>query len=298
MAKRKLADFEPSTRVKSLYLYTRKSPYKIDDEVTLPGLFQTAFLRFDALAFVGILLGEVYGLFNLYKVAQFEIYMPIGLFLADVFFAVLAHIPRRVALEARMDYLVAKWNDAIDIKTKNDNVARALHKEKKSKRWTRIWEAAIIGLALFKILLFFGIYGRFDGITLAVILSYVIVALLHVMSTGYFVFGLIHWIYLKSDENKHLSVGSSESIFRPGRERQTTIMGAKDGLVETTVNDKHHLERKESNEYVLRTTGILMDDELHTFINVQRTQEQKKLVARGGFEQQREIRQTDIPKEL
>ena len=77
-----LRGFEPGKAAKQTYLYTRKKPFSVgkDGRIVLPGLFQTHDLRRDTLGFLGAVLLEAYGLFNLYLVAQFEWAFVVGLF--------------------------------------------------------------------------------------------------------------------------------------------------------------------------------------------------------------------------
>src|SRR5690349_25100149 len=86
-------DYEPSKQILKFWLFSRKAKYQLQ-LVQLPGLFQTKNYLLDLIAFVLVLVCEFIGLMNLMIVSQdFKIIYVWGLFLADILFAILYHLP-------------------------------------------------------------------------------------------------------------------------------------------------------------------------------------------------------------
>lgn len=275
-------NFEPSRSTKFWWTYTRKTS-TYHSGVTLPGLFQTSQFYLDSTAFFIIIIGELYGLYNLYVIAQISFVFVVGLFLADLIFAIIGHIPQGISCRANNILALSEDRKRIGI-------------EKKSiRRWRLLSLGAyiiIITLALFKIISFYALQGGvFDGITLAIILSYGIVAILHISSTGYFLSELLLSIMLWRERNKFYSNDEDSSFFKINGSRKSLIIS--EVPLENANVDKHKLypasksKAKESKyQYYLETWGILTDRQLESLIGHQKLRVQMQVLAGEGLRHQ------------
>src|SRR5205814_2332404 len=105
----------------------------------------------------------------------------------DLVFAVLSHLPKGAICELRNRRLIA---EAADVK----------HKLAGKIFWQRVWvwvlSLPIIGVAAFKVAGFVvgqSIQGTgFNGVSLAILISYALVAAIHLLVTGSVVFAGLH----------------------------------------------------------------------------------------------------------
>lgn len=285
--------FEPSRSTKWWWRYTRKSS-TLHGDVTLPGLFQTAQFKFDFAAIVVIIFGELVGLANLLAVGQMTLLFTAGLFLADLLFAIGLHFPkgpinfaenkRMVDVEdekARWDRLIMKW-----------------------KLVSVFFALLILCVALFKTVSFYVLQGGvFNGLTLAIVLSYAIVALLHISSTGYFLSEALLTSLIRWNRNAFLSQNEKRSEpctitdYRKYRFQSDEALEAASTVAASTPthNRMHKLYKEEgsTNTYILETFGILDDYQLQDLIMQQHNDKQESILAIEGLRHQLDILQSD-----
>lgn len=281
-------DFEPTKGTKKLCLYTRKSPIEVGS-ITLPGLFQTAHFPRDAFAVVVIVLGEFYGLYNLFLVAQVSLAYFGGVFLADFICAILAHLPQRTICMAKNRLMFAKADED------ENAIAKEKYKISKARRWSRFFASIIVLIALAKVVSFYGLQGGvITGVTLAVLLSYGVVAALHITSTGYWLFEFILRRVVRWQKSNFLSADPGEKTKYDAHEaRKYPPVESETELEEATINGKHALHRREDGIYILETKGVLTDHQLIKLIETQQKTSQKEVVAVEGLKRQLNILQRD-----
>jgi len=263
-------NFEPQINTKNFWLYSRKYENTYSG-VKLPGLFRTYNYTLDTFGFCLIVILEVLGMVALKQVTALPTIVILALVTADILFAILAHLP--VAKICRLkNEMVLEDNPARLANLRNQlGASKLLH---------YIPWVIIVGLALFKILGYMT-NSIFDGTTVAICLAYAVVALLHIVCTGYFLFECFNRIiFFNPQKNQVLSLGGNINHFR------TQLLEESIDFIACEVN-KHSIQKSDdSNQYVLKTWGVLTDDDLQAMIMRQKTQQQKMLLAKEGLRHQ------------
>lgn len=274
-------NFEPSRDTKYWWLYTRKTS-SLHAGVTLPGLFQTSQFNLDAAAFTVIVIGEIYGLYNLFIVAQISILYVIGLFLADLIFAICRHIPQGS---------ICKKENLRVLTDDPDKQARLHRQIVNLHRFSLIFTLLILSIALFKIVSFYALQGGvFDGITFAISLSYGIVGILHITSTGYFLSELLVSFLVWRDRNTFLSnIENSRFTVKTTRKfyLKSHILLENDDVAQHRIYlDTDGQTSENGYPQVMETWGVLTDNQLNDLIMQQKQAEQKRIVAIEGLRHQ------------
>ena len=271
-----LDNFEPNRNAKRMWLYTRKSK-RIYRGVTLPGLFQTHMFWADAIGFTLVIALEWYGLANLWKVSpDFKFVYAAGLFAWDILFAVLFHMSHGPICE--------NDNRAVAAEDGREQ-ARYLARSSRSKLWRIPFAIAILAAALFKIVSFYSLQEEgFNGVTFAIGVSYAVVALLQIVSTGYFGSEIILRWLIRSQMGRFLRENSNEFTAQK-RHRMIPLAS----LIRATAAG-HRLEPAENSaNWRIEAVGILMDDDLHELVGEQSSDDQKRTVAIHGLRLQLQI---------
>ncbi len=236
-----------STTLLSNWLFTRKTSRNYGG-FTIPGLFSTRLPVFDVFCFVVILGLEIYGLINLNAVGVSFEYL-IGFFIADFLFAILLHLPRKKIYLFQNKLRFENYNTPRFIKFNNSIRIRVF--------FQIISALIIISIAIIKIIGFYTLHGGvFDGIVLAIILSYAIVALLHIISTGYFLSYIFFSLFLQIEVNKfskgtYITEPSGEEL--ENRQSIQSIMLTDEPLEEIKVNG-HNLIKEEVEKIIDENT--------------------------------------------
>lgn len=269
-------NYEPSPELLRFWLFSRKHKYRLQ-LVTLPGLLQTRNFTLDTLGFVLVIGCELVGLANLMRVAtNFKLIYAVGLFAADIVFALLYHLPKARKIRVANELLLTGDADRRETLQQSLVMGRILQ---------YISATVIVGLAAFKAWGFYGLYGKgLDGLAFFIIMCYAVAATLHLICTGYFLFesfflarvGLHRWFH--RDESPRV---------RRSREFKT------DKALKDYSVGPHFIKRTAGpgpdgmSSYIFEANGVLEDSDLQLFIQQQTNGlPERQLVATKGLELQ------------
>jgi hypothetical protein len=278
--------FQPSREALMKWLGTRKLA-RTRGKVTLPGLFQTYNYQKDASAFVLVILLEILGLFALIvawkRLDAVAVGVVVAFFLIDLFCAWRLHKNHgRFTLVANKKIL--NNEDAKEVSILEASLSS-------EKIIINICKLAIIIIAMMKIYAFTVLSYKINGITLAVILIYALIAMIHIYNTGYFLAERRTISSIKSDFSAFLGKNANSSSIELNAVSHYVFINNM-LLKEHRVN-QHTLTKinKEDEQlaYQFQSTGVLTDDELDLFVTVQIDRETKSMVAEKGLELQLQI---------
>lgn len=298
--------FEPGVELKNLWLNTRKNKVRFGN-VELYGMFSSYGYGLDRFCFVLIIVLELWGLYNLYLLID-NVLLSSLLFLCDALFAIGSHYWANELVLAKNRLSMAKF-DIIYIKGKSPSNEIEIEENfiSKYRFYSFIPQGLILGLAGFKIFSFLGNNTPDTPFALSftIILTYILVAYLHIRSTGYYLSWLIFDLRYKSQYHENLiSPNPTEFTVQNHREfdlnlqinqnhnelvKLAKIFGIKapeqphiDFV--NVITKQHYLY-----ENKLYTWGVLEDRDLQNMISVQPTNKQKEFLAMYGLKHQFEI---------
>ncbi len=297
-------NFEPSPDTKFKWLRIRKSKSEFNVGTNyhfeMPSYFNyNEQYRRDTLLFWCSIILELWGLSNIIFAGQDSPLILIGVpiaFLLDITAAICAHWFAGENCETRSRIFLVQCE-------KNNNKEKGFRNELKSRKYMKIiFNMLIILICFFKIVVFYGLNNGFDLLTFGISISYIIVALIHINISGFYI-AEAHFRYRLNLEKKHLQSDATRGVqhadfsvqyFRSYKfSSQNELIESKDGEQELI------LKNKEDEQYIyeFKTAGIFQDDELHKIINKQKP-ENKIIVAFNGLSHQREIRNSFIERNL
>jgi hypothetical protein len=299
-------NFEPGVELKNLWLNTRKNKVRFGN-VELYGMFSTYGFGLDRFCFFLIIALEGWGLYNLNLLID-NVVLSSLLFFCDALFAIGSHYWSNDLILARNRLSMAKF-DIIYLKGKSPNNEKEIEESNisKFKALSLIFQLLIIGLAGFKIFSFLGNNTPDTPFALSftIILTYLLVAYLHIRSTGYFLSGLIREIRYKAQYNKNLlSQTPTEFTVQNHREFDLNLQIEQNhaelvklaNIYGYTAPDQPRVDfvnvmTKQHYLYnnKLYTWGVLEDRDLQNLISVQPTNKQKEFLAMYGLKHQFEI---------
>lgn len=250
--------FEPSAETKELWLLTRKLNYQ-HASINFPGLFNVHKYSLDQGFFIMAIIFEIIGLlFILFKVKSIilGIALALALFIIDIILAFLSHRPYKK--------VIFNKNKLIQETDLNQKVI--LQKDiDRAKTKSKVGFSGIILIAIIKFFVYVAAWGfKLNAITILVILSYAIVAYVHINHSGYF-FSAFHLSQrLKKEFNKFLEGQYFQyHINNPYQLNFNTNIDIKPG------NAGNLSIQKNQNEYTITSNGILYDNEIKTLMNKQ-----------------------------
>ena len=201
--------FEPSAGTKKLWLYCRRK----ETQIGSPG-FLCSPGQWDMALFFLIILLELTGLYLFYKYVG-NLTFAIAFLLADVTFAIFAHVVSgSISLTENRLFLLRR-NVKIFLNRHGQRIltlARAgqISKEKWKLFWLKLFSSSFYSLisllAFFKVVGFIANWpGRdpINSISITICLTYIIVAVLQIYATGYFVFSSLFFILFDLNLKKH-----------------------------------------------------------------------------------------------
>jgi len=199
----------PQKHMQRFWLGTKKHPYSIDN-LELPGLID---YNQDALPIVGFTIGltfEIVGLYLLFA-AGLNWYSAVALGLVDILFAILRHFPVKKLSLLKNQVILLPPGPPLQL---------AKRKVKNLKLLGWFLSLPILAICGVKIIGFIGFVGGIDPKVLLVIVSYVIVAVIHLTLTGYFfwwMFAEISDYFAHNSYKKALDVWGIENpgVFPP-----------------------------------------------------------------------------------
>lgn len=184
--------FEPSEESKRYWMYVRKRPYLVGqvDPKKCPGLFQIASPRTDLRLMVSAIILEIWGLFMIVSVGALPLINILVLvalaFALDLVLAAVHHIPTRYICEQENEKAAARFFDP-ELPSRREKLCE--ENVSSARRWRQHPVAiAIFVVAAIKSYAYFDLRGQFSIFTMSVLASYIIVAYIHVMHTGYALF--------------------------------------------------------------------------------------------------------------
>ncbi|QJW90784.1 hypothetical protein HNV11_16060 [Spirosoma taeanense] len=272
-------DFVPSKETKNFWLYTKKSKRTFGG-VALPGLFETVGYPTQMVAFFAILLLEIIP--TIYGIEEGVLWQAIAAAIfIDIFLAVVSHI----------------WHDKI-CKCKNElvNADREVMKEDLKRRisrytfYTYTFYILILASGILKFYFFYDAYMTPDAIAGAVLVCYLLGAILHIAYTGYFLYTSRFNYKIQSEYSSYVSSGGiaykdkTGKIIQPLFSEGTTIDAKPDS------SGNHHIFKSDDDRLFLETCGIITDKELASLI-VRQPFDVQGIIARRGLQRQMEILQ-------
>lgn len=293
-----MSDFEPGKTTKRLWTYVRKQERTVVG-ITLPGLFDISHFGIDALLFVVVIVLELWGLINLWMVGLPLISIPLA-FLLDLTCAIGHHIfsvgktcvlKNRIVVAELAVRETLKSDNEPEITAETQRLQQQYRDQiRKRKFFSGFFALLIFALSVLKIVGFYGLHEAFDIFTLAVMVSYVIVAILHVKVTGYFIFALLAEWFLRKDKGRYVRQGTGR--LPAGQPNRISFIRTSNQLNDEHSIGEHNLCKVEGG-YQLRTHGILTDDQLSALVGYQK-REAKSEVVLHGLKHQLDILETDV----
>jgi hypothetical protein len=269
------SDFEPSKPSMHKWFGTRKKTM-IFGTVELPGCFQTHGYSNDTLKMCILLILELIGAFAIMYEGDFTLYSVVPIFFAiiiDVYLAVLLHkyVPIRLENKNR-----AKATDDPILANKFTQLS------KEGSVFEIIIKLSIYLLAIIKGLGYFVFVGGVEPQVVLMFFIYLIIANLHINTTGYWVaeFSLNHSIK-KQIKSNILSLGKSN----PAIQRISSFTS--DTPIQLVNIGRHSIINGEiPGEYKLKTFGVLTDNELASMVANQSSVPLQSIVATACIKHQ------------
>lgn len=260
--------------------------------MALPGLFEEPDIRLDFALFIIVIGLEVWGLYNLLKVGQFNPIFVVFLFLLDLVFAITRHLPRG---------LICVLENKLICSDGPVELAQLKSQKFYLNLVTGFFAIMIIGVAAFKILSFYALQDEFNPLTLAIIVSYAIAACIHIWVTGYFIFTVLTMIFFWGDKKAFIRTARNGGVARnqimaegmfnfpsPATLSRSSVdvMGTNNSRYRG-----HHLEPNNNpgagpNDYRFRTWGLLLDEQLDDLATQQGNSVSVAIVEREGIRHQ------------
>ena len=274
-------DFVPSKETKNFWLYTKKSKRTFGG-VALPGLFETIGYPTQMIGFFAILLLEIIP--TIYGIGEGVLWQAIAAAIfVDIFLAVVSHI----------------WHDRI-CRHKNElvNADREVIKEdlkrkiNKYNTYTYIFYVLIIGSGILKFYFFYDAYMTPDAIAGAVLVCYLLGAILHIAYTGYFLYTSRFNHKIQSEYSEYVSSGGVTFKDKTGEIIQPLFPEGMALNVQPDSSGNHKIFQSDSKIFFLETCGILTDNELANLV-VRQPYDAQGLTARAGLKRQMEILQVN-----
>lgn len=285
MSKRDV-NFEPSAETKELYLATRKDRDFNYGGFFHPGLFSTYnYSRDVGLVILAIVL-EIAGLFLLLVFAELDVIVAVGLSIGilfvDLLFAWWHHKPQTTLQRAMIEMRLADSKSEKDL---NEKIVKSSISKK------RLLALPIILMSIIKIFFFVEAYLEIDGLFIVIVGTYVLVAVIHIYATGYFLAEWLRRANEKSEYSKYIKEDSQRKKDRDIENGQRIPYDAGDHFLEfesaaklnTYVSTNSKLELLPSGKYKFWSSGVLSDAELQTFIGKQNNDEKEFSVSKNGL---------------
>lgn len=274
--------YEPIASTKSKWLYTRKKSRQFGT-LKLPGLFETYNFKTDRILFFAVLAMEFYGMYILWQTLPNPLLALIGL-PADLFFAIFMHLVIKNKIYYSNQLVLAEYGKyPFDT---NKSVDYTIDKCKAKLRFYNIYifvfSLFISTIAFTKILAiqhFADSATVSRGLRTVIILIYCATAYIHTTATGYYLFELWFRYFAKSEAlqtKHHTPENYITSQINQGITTHREVI-LKHKYEESSING--HSIVTQNNKSVFRTWGILQDDELNNFIQIQDTLENKQNLA-------------------
>jgi hypothetical protein len=271
-------NFEPSSSLKKLWLYTFKDNSAITGTINLPGLFNTGRYILYFVGFLLILALEAWAFFTgLQEGMNFT--WVIAAIIIDFFLAFFGHRKQDIVCENR---------NRIFIENDTNNLLKLKKKIRNAEFYKWIFWIFIIVSAIVKIYFVNETGADFD-ILLPVCIAYIFAAVLHCLVTGYFFYSSVFKIRWWMQHNKY---SDNSGINSHSMDVPVKFLIGKE-LLETAIEKKHEIKLLDDGNFYFLTKGLLTDGELNTLIIRQTFPEQKVIIAKKGVELQLQMLSTE-----
>ena len=264
-------EFAPSGNTKSMWRFTRKKDWH--PAGTFPGLFQTHHYDVDATGFFLVIFLELWGLSNLLSVGGIRFVHVAGLFAADLLFAICRHLPQG---EICVD------ENLLAVTTDPQEKGKIRSRLFRRRAFTHLFSLLIFLCAALKVVGFFALQGgEWDGLTLLILVSYAVAAVLHIKCTGFFLAGAITSVRMWLDHRAWIEGGQTAIS------SQRHQFPSSASILPLEV-EKHRLVSivDHPGVYALETQGILTDRQLKQFVFGQHDPDARVAVAIAGVKHQ------------
>ena len=272
-------DFVPSKETKNFWLYTKKSKRTFGG-VALPGLFETIGYPTQMIAFFTILFLELVP--TIYGIEEGVLWQAIlAAIFIDIFLAIVSHL----------------WHDKI-CRYKNEmvNADREVIKEDLRRKinqhntYTYIFYILILCSGILKFYFFYDAYMTPDAIAGAVLVCYLLGAILHIAYTGYFLYTSRFNYKIQSEYSKYVTSGGITYKDKTGKITQPLFPEGMTLDIQSDSSGNHKIFQTDNAVSYLETCGVLTDNELANLV-VRQPYDAQGLTARAGLKRQMEILQ-------
>lgn len=265
--------FDPSRSTKMFWLYTKKN--ELNFGVTLPGLCDTIGYSTQMLAFFGILILEIAP--TIYGIGQGLLWQAVAAaILVDVFFAVVAHLWHDRILLAKNQLVITSDRIA------TQNLKRQINKYIFA---TNFFYFLIFVSGCVKFFFFYKAYLYFDAIAGAILVCYLLGAILHINYTGYFLYTSRFYWFINNEYKQYLDTNAGRFSVNQMSIQPITTDGA-NVQFNTMTKGLHKISKGTDNVYYFETLGIMTDKELSGFIEAQQNAIARDVIAREGLSHQ------------
>jgi hypothetical protein len=131
-----------------------------------------------------------------------------------------------------------------------------------------------------------------DAIAGAVLVCYLLGAILHIAYTGYFLYTSRFNYKIQSEYSRYVASGGKTFKDRTGTIQQPLFAQGAFVNVKPVSAGNQHIVKAHHDQYIIETTGVLTDYELADMI-VKQPFDAQGLIARKGLQRQMEILQTN-----
>ena len=270
-------NFEPNKASMHKWFGTRKKTM-VFGTVELPGFFQTYNYNTDTLVMCIIVILELSGALAIMYEGGFSIYSTVPVLLAitvDTFLAILLHknIPKRIELINR-----AKATD------NPQEAQRNMLLSQKGKGFELLVKSGLFLIAIFKGVAYLAFSMAVTPLTVLMFIIYLIIAQLHINTTGYWVHEFLLNISIKQQYNKHIeNIGGN--ISNVPKER-ISVFVCKNAVTCLNVGQHSLMKGDDESTYKLRTLGVLTDYQLAAMVAAQSQVNLQSVVASACIKHQ------------
>lgn len=270
-------NFEPNKASMHKWFGTRKKTM-VFGTVELPGFFQTYNYNTDTLLVCIIVILELGGALAIMYEGGFTIYSTVPVLLAiivDTFLAILLHknVPKRIELINR-----AKA-------TENPQQAqRDMLLSHKGKGFELLVKSGIYLIAIFKGIAYLAFSMEVTPLSILMFIIYLIIAQLHISTTGYWVDEFLLNISIKQQYKKHIeNMGSNNSNVPKER---ISVFACDNPITCLNVGQHKLMKGDGENDYKIKTIGVLTDNQLASMVAAQSQVNLQSVVASACIKHQ------------
>lgn len=267
--------FEPNQQALKAWFGTRKDKMMFS-QITLPGAFQTQNFGTDTVRFIIIILLELFGALAIMWAGQFALFA-----IAPVILAVTIDLVFAMRLHKYVSFRNLCENRAL-VATNPLEKTRFIELSKTKRNHDNLFRGLIILIGMFKGVAFMALTMEFGIIEVLMFVIYLIIAALHINTTGFFFAELLLEFNFKNQYKEFITNNDTNYA---AQERQSFFISTHqinlanaDNLHRIVVDDA--LSNEDGTiSYKLITLGILTDTQLATLVNNQSSSDSQSTIA-------------------